>query len=117
MGDFVLKNSGQTPVTVDAVTLTDDHGLAQGKPWLVPVIETQALIGVAYWPPDRTAWNRRIAADRAVVKPGEELNLVPEVWRIRNPSGVANITIRYSSSGTSYSLTEGWSVEVAHRCF
>jgi hypothetical protein len=116
MGDFTLDNSGQYPVTVNKVTLGDDHGLGMGKPWLVPVVSTQPLIGVSYWPPHRTAWNRRILADGAVLRPKEDLNLVLEVWRTRNPSGTSTVNIKYTSDGTTYSLTEGWSVEVAANC-
>jgi hypothetical protein len=115
MGDFTLKNSGQYPVTITKVTLADDHGLAMGKPWLTPIIGE--LVGVAYWPPTGRAWDRRIAANRAVLKPKEDLNLVLEVWRTRNPSGTSAVNITYTSNGTRYSLTEGWSVEVAKSCF
>jgi hypothetical protein len=110
MGDFILQNTGTAPVTVTSVTLTDDHGLAQGKPWLLPIIGE--LVGSALWPPQGKAWARRIPADGAVLRHGQELNLVLEVWHTRNPSGVAQVTINYTASGTAYSLTEGWSVQV-----
>jgi hypothetical protein len=116
MGDFTLRNTGTAPVTVNSVTLTDPHGLAQGKPWLTPIISNQPLIGANLWPPPAEAWARRIPADGAVLRHGEDLNLVLEVWRTRNPSGIARVTISYTASGTTYSLTEGWSVQVARNC-
>jgi hypothetical protein len=117
MGDFDVENSGQDAVKIDSVTLTDSHSLKMGKPWLVPIISTQPQIGVSYWPPNRAAWRHRIAADGAVLRPREDLNLVLEVWRTRNPSAISNVTVRYTSNGTTYSLTEGWQVQVAKSCF
>jgi hypothetical protein len=114
MGDFTLQNTGTAPVTVNSVTLTDSHGLAQGKPWLLPIIGE--LVGSALWPPQAKAWARRIPADKAVLRHGQDVNLVLEVWRTRNPSGISQVTVRYTASGTTYSLTEGWSVQVAGNC-
>jgi hypothetical protein len=114
MGDFTLHNTGTAPVSVNSVTLTDPRGLAQGKPWLLPVIGE--LVGTALWPPQGRAWARRIPADGAVLRPGQALNLVLEVRRTRNPSGTSQVTIDYAASGTTYSLTEGWSVQVAGTC-
>jgi hypothetical protein len=116
MGDFTLHNTGTAPVTVNSVTLAGAHGLAQGKPWLLPIIGDQPLVGAALWPPRGRAWARRIPADGAVLRHGQNLNLVLEVWRTRSPWGIAQVTISYTASGTTYSLTEGWSVQVAGNC-
>jgi hypothetical protein len=51
VGFLQFQNSGKSPITVNAVRLTDNHGLAMGAPWLAPVFNN-TNIGMGYpWPP------------------------------------------------------------------
>jgi hypothetical protein len=118
MGLFNLQNfSKSATVTVKTVTLTDDHGLVMGKAWLVPILGTDEIGVTLSYPPGGRAWARRVPADGAVIRPGANPNLVFPVWRTQGRSGVADVTVTYSSGGTTYTQTEGISVRIAGNCF
>jgi hypothetical protein len=116
IGPFNLDDFGSQPVTVDSVTLTDNHGLAMGRPYLAPIPKDGDLIGMWYWPPYGWAWSHRVPADGAVVKPHQNLNLVFAGWRTTARAGTSNVTVGYSSGGNSYSLTFSFSIEIAASC-
>jgi hypothetical protein len=120
MGDFVIYNSSKTePVTVQQVQITHVHGLAMGKPWLVPITTshgTRTLIGAWSYPPYGKAWDQRVPAIGASVAPRQNLNLVVPVWRTRSPSGWANVRVRYAAGGHEYAYTYGLQVMVSAHC-
>jgi hypothetical protein len=117
MGIFVLPDGGKSSVTVTSVTLTGDRGLKMGEPWLVPLTDDgHDAIGTAVWPPGGPAWAARKPADGAVIRPGQQLNLVFSLWHPAGKSGTASVTVDYKSAGTSYALTEGFTVQVADNC-
>jgi hypothetical protein len=97
VGFLQFQDYGKLTVTVSAVRLTDNHGLAMGTPWLAPVLYN-TNIGMGYsWPPTLKlfpAWKYREHADGAVVRPGQAPDLVVPVWRtlgviVRHPDAEA----------------------------
>jgi hypothetical protein len=115
MAFFSYQNSSKNAVKVTGVSLTGDHGLKMGKPWLTPIYGN-TLIGTAAWPPTARAWTRRYPANGAVIKARQNVNLVFKLWRTRDRYSYAHLTMTYTSGGTSYTLTQGWRVIVATSC-
>lgn len=117
-GIYDLHNTGTSPATVHRVGLPSAHGLRMTEVWLVPIRHT-TLIG-AGWPyPPTTSpvWAQRQPAAGAVIRPGQDLNLVFGLTRTSARDGrSAGPVIVYSASGTSYTMHEAVSLIVSGNC-
>jgi hypothetical protein len=116
-GFYDLHNTGSSPVTVTGVSVPSLHGLSVvSRYWLVPVYHDPkngnwVLIGVGFpWPPTysaavRSVWAQRKPAIGAVIRPGQDLNLVFAM--IRTTAGLGHSRgplITYTSGGSSYTM-------------
>jgi hypothetical protein len=112
--------NGKSQLTVNSVRLTDNHGLAMGVPWLVPLLNGDDNMGMGYpWPPTLKQfpqWRYRRHADGAVVRPGQNPDLVIPVWRTGKKAGQASITVYYTANGNTYTWTGNWQVAIAANC-
>jgi hypothetical protein len=117
MGIYDLHNSGTIAATVQRVTLPSPRGLAITKGlWLTPVYH-KTVIGAVAWPPTGRAWARREPAIGAVIKPGQDLNLVFGLERTTDRTGRSNgPVITYTAGGSTYTLTEGFGLIIARDC-
>jgi hypothetical protein len=120
MGIYGLGvKSGTSPVTVQRVSLGSPHGLAMTTAWVTPVFANTPLIGaVLSWPPAGPAWAQRRPAAGAVIKPGQDLNLVFGLTRTTPRSGRSDgPVIVYTADGNTYTLAENTSLIVQANCF
>lgn len=81
-GDSVLENRSDSAVTISAVELVEPQGMRLREAALVMVEPGADLIGIRHVSnsePLPASWDNRVPAEGAVVRPGEEWNLVPIV--------------------------------------
>lgn len=119
MGIYDLDvESGTSPVTVQSVRLGSPHGLKMTKAWVTPIFANTPLIGTALWPPPASpAWAQRKPAEGAVIKPGQDLNLVFGLTRTTARAGRSDgPVIVYTANGNTYMLAENVSLVVARKC-
>jgi hypothetical protein len=109
VGFWLLDNTGTSPVTVTSVKLPS-HGLAMTKAWLVPQYKshntTDYLGTQASYPPTRyRTWPDRQPIPGAVIKPGQELNLIFGVTRTGSKDGTTDgPVITYTAGRITYTL-------------
>jgi hypothetical protein len=125
-GFYDLHNTGTSLVTVTGVTVPSMHGLkVVSKYWLVPIYHDPkngnwVVIGVGFpWPPIYSAavlsvWAKRKPAVGAVIRPGQDLNLVFAMMRTTQLRASSNgPSITYTAGGSSYTVSEQTSLVVA----
>ena len=116
MALFDLKNQGTTPVTVRSVSLPGTHGMAMTEAWLVPsnTIGPQLGVGGSYPPVTYPLWADRVPAAGAVIRPGQDLQLVFGVLRTTADNGSSDQPmIVYTAGRAAYTLREQGSLAVA----
>jgi hypothetical protein len=112
IGDWELRNSSASPVTIQSANLPGQHGLTVTRAYVVP-IQGRTLIGVAYWPPKSPMWALRRLAAGAVIRPHQALDLVYGLAMTSAKTGKAGgPTIIYTANGNSYTLQETFSVQL-----
>lgn len=123
-GLFDLHNSGSSPVTVQSLRLPAANGLRMTSAWLVPFYfdkkdgNTDTIgVGWAYPPATRPEWPQRRPAIGAVIKPGQDLNLVFGLIRTTPRNGTSDgPAIVYTSNGNTYTMQEGINLTVSPDC-
>ncbi len=126
-GIYDLTNAGGSPVTILSVTLPSAHSLRMTKAWLVPITKTAnggTLDFGAGWPypPSFTkvvqsVWAQRRPAVGGTIKPGQDLNLVFGLIRATASAATSDgPAITYTAGGSSYTVNEKTSLEVAAGC-
>lgn len=128
MGIYELVNIGRSPATVQRVSLPDNaHGLRMTKAWLVPITHTRGngtlsvgaggLFPPVYSALVRAVWAQRRPAAGAIIRPGQDLNLVFGLTRTSDRDGRSpGPAIVYSANRTTYTIDEGWSLIVSANC-
>jgi hypothetical protein len=123
MGIFDLHNKGASPVTVTSVRLPSAHGMTITKSWLIPIFRKPGqddLVGeqASYPPATWPEWAKRQPIPGAVIRPGQDLNLVFGVTRTTARSGhSAGPVVAYTAGGSTYTVQEQTSlVMVANNC-
>jgi len=115
VGFWLLDNTGTAPVMVSSVKLPS-HGLAMTKAWLVPQYKshnTTDYLGeqVSYPPVSYRTWPERQPIPGAVIKPGQELNLIFGVTRTGSKDGTTDgPVIIYTAGGNTYTLQEHFGI-------
>jgi len=105
-GDTLLRLEANEPVTITDVSLVDPEDMTLTEALLVQVQPGEMVVGIRYASdkgdlPER--WDERIDAEGAVVRPGDEWNLVlvvdspPDLTASAKAAG-----IRYEQGGTKY---------------
>jgi hypothetical protein len=113
IGTYVLgDNKGNSPVQITGITLPPDHGLRMTKAYLVPIGHADGdsfSIGVAtgfpatYSSLARRVWTERESLIGAVMRPGQNLNLVFGISLTTTHRGSSDgPRISYRSGGNSY---------------
>jgi hypothetical protein len=126
-GIYELDNAGTAAATIQGVTLAGAHGLRMTKAWLVPIGQASngnsMLVGAGWaYPPNfsklvRYQWARRVPAVGATIKPGHGLNLVfGLIWAGGRAGTSPGPVIAYSAGGSSYTVSEQVTLEIATRC-
>jgi hypothetical protein len=119
MGIYSLDNQGSSPVTVHSVTLPARRGMTMTKLWLTPIFHTPGhweLIGtVAVYPPGSSPeWAKRQPVSGAVIRPGEDLNLVFGLTRTGAGWGKSDgPLVTYSAGSNTYTVQEQTDLVVA----
>ena len=109
-GVWLLYNTGTSPVRVTSVTLASSHDLAMTSSWLLPEYkshDTWDYVGVqAGYPPIRwRTWPNRQPVPGAVIKPGQDLNLVFGLTRTGSKDGATTgPVITYTANRITYTL-------------
>jgi hypothetical protein len=120
MGLWHLDNQGTAPVTVRAVSLPDAHGMAMTEAWVEPLNITgpQVGVGLAYPPVTYPLWSHRAPAEGAVIRPGQDLQLVFGVLRTTAADGSsAAPMVVYTVGRSTYTLhMEGSMAVAATKC-
>jgi hypothetical protein len=115
MGFYDLENSGTSPVKVQSVSLGSPHGLKiTSKAWLMPIYHdikegNWHVAGVVFrYPPTKwPEWSHREAARGAVMRPGQDLNLIFAMTRTWTRDGRSDgPVVTYLANGGSYTLQE-----------
>jgi hypothetical protein len=117
MGLFDLKNQGTAPVTVRSVSLPDARGMAMTAAWLVPANASGPQLGVGqpYPPVTYPLWADRVPAVGAVIRPGQDLQLVFGVLRTTAADGRSDQPmIVYTAGRAAYTLREQGSLALSH---
>jgi hypothetical protein len=121
MALFDLNNQSTAPVTVLSVSLQDAHGMAMTEAWLVPTNTHGPQLGVGqpYPPVTYPLWADRVPAAGAVIRPGQDLQLVFGVLRTTAGDGSSGgPMIVYAAGRATYTLREHVSLAVAPtKCF
>jgi hypothetical protein len=123
-GIYDLTNGGSTNVTIKHLTLPSAHGLKVTSWWLVPIYHDPSNgnsydvgAGFPYPPTKAPEWPRREPAKGAVIRPGQDLNLVFALTRTSAPaSRSAGPLITYTAGGNTYSVQEKTTLIVAANC-
>jgi hypothetical protein len=122
-GLWVLDNTGTSPVTVTGVKLSSSRGLAMTRAWLMPPYKSPHgdwdYVGVqaGYPPVHWRTWPDRQAIPGAVIKPGQNLNLVFGLTHTGEQDGhTSGPLVTYTASGNSYTLQEGYGFRIAAHC-
>jgi hypothetical protein len=114
-GQFILANTGSSPVTVTSVKLPPLHGVTMTKAWLIPLYKpphgslTYIGDGFPYPPTTWHTWPQRQAIPGAIIKPHRELNLFFGLTRTaarRVEAGSPVVT--YTAGGSTYTLRTDW---------
>ena len=116
MAEWDLDNQGTAPVTVRSVSLPDAHGMAMTQAWLVPLNTDGPQLGVGqpYPPVTYPLWADRVPAVGAVIRPGQDLQLVFGVLRTTAADGRSDQPmIVYTAGRATYTLHEQGSLAVA----
>jgi hypothetical protein len=116
MAGWELDNQGTAPVTVRAVSLPDAHGMAMTAAWVEPLNTTgpQIGVGLAYPPATYPLWSHRVPAAGAVIRPGQDLQLVFGVLRTTAADGSsAAPMIVYTVRRSTYTLRMKGSIATA----
>jgi len=124
MGTADLHNTAQDPVTVAGVRLPGLHNLAVAGAWVMPIFHDPkngnwVLVGDGFpYPPTRwPTWPQRRSAIGAVIRPGQDLNLVIGLTRTSARNGRASgPLVDYVSDRQSFTLTYHINLIVSHRC-
>ncbi len=117
MGLFDLKNQGTAPVTIRSVSLPDAHGMAMTEAWLVPSNTSGPQLGVGqpYPPVTYPLWADRVPAVGAVIRPGQDVQLVFGVLRTTAADGRSDQPkIVYTAGRAAYTLREQGSLALSH---
>lgn len=126
LGLYTLDNRSTLPVVISSVSLPKSaRGLRMTKAWLVPIYHDLKngdwdVIGVGwpYPPTTQPNWPRRRPAPGAVIKPGQDLNLVFGLIRTTNSAGRSpGPEVTYTAKGNIYTLSEQTGLVVAAKCF
>jgi hypothetical protein len=127
-GIYELTNSGTSAVTIQSVTLPNSDGLAATKMWLLPIYHDpktgnflNAGAGFPYPPAYsagvRSAWAQRRPAVGATIKSRQDLNLVFGLTRTTAKTGKSGgPAIAYTAGGSSYTVAEQTTLEIAAKC-
>ena len=122
LGLYTLQNNGTSAATINSVRLPSDaRGLKMTKAWVVPIYHDPKtgnleLIGVGwpYPPTSQPTWPQRSPAAGAIVKPGQDLNLVFGLIRTTGGNGRSDgPVIVYTVNGSSYTIHEAVSLLLA----
>ena len=118
VGMWLLDNTGSSPVMVISVKLPS-HGLAMTKAWLVPEYKSQHNTtdyfgDQAGWPPIRyRTWPDRQPIPGAVIKPGQELNLIFGVTLTGSGDGTTDgPVITYTAGRGTYTMQAGFGIDL-----
>jgi hypothetical protein len=115
MGFFEVHNHGSSTVKLTGITLPKVHGMVMTKTWLTPILVTPGhdeLIGLAYpYPPHSVEWPKRVPAIGAVLKPGQDLNLVFGLT-MTSPHNASSDPpqITYTAGGNGYTVNYGTTI-------
>jgi hypothetical protein len=121
-GLYDLHNTGTSPATVVSVSLGSARGLKiTSKPWLMPIFHDPKNgnwdvigVGASYPPATWPEWPRRQSAIGAVIRPGQDLNLVFAMVRTWARAGrSAGPVVVYTADGNTYTLRERTGLMVA----
>ena len=123
-GIYDLTNTGDSPVTIQSVTLPDAHGLAVTKTWLVPIYHDPKTgnwldvgAGAPFPPTTSPQWVQRRPAIGGVIRPRQDLNLVFGLTRTTAKAGRSpGPVIAYTAGGSSYTVKMKTSLVVAATC-
>jgi hypothetical protein len=126
-GIWDLDNGGKSPVTFTRFVLPATRRLRLAtKAWLVPIAHTGSetlLIGDGgTWPPhqdsiERSQWAKRVPLMGAVLRPGQDRNLVFGVtWTSGHYGSSAGPRVTYKSAGQTYTLSEHVRIAVSGTC-
>ena len=123
LGSADLHNTAQDPVTVAGVRLALDN-LSMAGAWVLPIFHDTKhgnwdLVGDGFsYPPTRwPTWPRRQQAIGAVIRPGQDLNLLIGLKRTSARNGRASgPVVDYVSDRQSFTLTFHINVTVSRRC-
>lgn len=123
-GIYDLTNSGQSPVTIQHVTLPALHGMTVTKSWLVPIYHdpkngnwVDVGAGAPYPPTTSPTWPQRKPAIGGVIRPRQDLTIVFGLTRASAQVGRSSgPTITYTASGSTYTVSEKTSLIVAANC-
>ena len=115
MGFFEVHNHGSSTVKLTGITLPKIHGMVMTQTWLMPILVTPGhdeLVGLAYpYPPHWVEWPRRVPAIGAMLKPGQDLNLVFGLTMTsRHNAGSNPPRITYTADGNSYTVNYGTTI-------
>jgi hypothetical protein len=122
LGLYTLQNSGASTATITSVSLpTGASGLKMTRAWVVPIYHDPKtgnleLIGVGwpYPPTSQPTWPQRRPAVGAVIKPGQDLNLVFGLIRTTSHDGRSDgPVIAYTANGSTYTMKEAVSLLAA----
>jgi hypothetical protein len=126
-GLYELVNTGTAAVTITSVTLPDAHRLRMTKPWLAPIWNTAhggtIDVGVGFsYPPSfdkiaRYQWAHRAPAVGATIKAGHGFDLLfGLIWAGGKTGLSGGPVIAYTASGSSYTVSEQVTLEIATYC-
>lgn len=105
-GDTLLRQEADVPVTITDVSLVEPEDMTLTKAFLVQVQPGEPLVGMRYASDESglpEKWDQRIEAEGAVVRPGDEWNVVLVVDSPHELTASAEAArIRYEQGGTAY---------------
>lgn len=105
-GDTLLRQEADEPVTITDVSLVDPEDMTLTKAFLVQVQPGESLGGMRYASDESglpEKWDQRIEAEGAVVRPGDEWNVVLVVDSPPDLTASAKAArIRYEQAGTEH---------------
>lgn len=125
IGEYDLHNTSKTLVTIVSITLPGVHRLTVTKPYLAPVYHDPKngdwdLIGAGGpWPPTtQPTWPEHRLAVGAVIRPGQDMNLVYGLARTSGREGYTGAAIvTYTAGRWTYVLYESLDMMVSQNCF
>jgi hypothetical protein len=126
-GFWNIDNTGKSPVTLTGITLPGTRDLRMAtKAWLVRIAysggEYMQIGDGGRWPPSddavaRAQWKQREPLIGAVLKPGQERNLVLGILWTAGHYGISDgPQIRYQSAGQTYVVNEQLTLAISATC-